>query len=70
MYKLNNIDKIAFILVIIGTLLWGIYGIIGINIIEAVFRNSMPFLERIIYILVGLSGIDLLLFLFKTVQGH
>ena len=68
MYKLNSIDKIAFILVIIGSLLWGIYGIIGINIIEILFRNSIPFLERTIYILVGLSGIDLLLFLFKTVR--
>lgn len=68
MYKLNNIDKIAFILVIIGSLIWGVYGILGVNIIETLFRNSLPFLERIIYILVGLSGIDLLLFLFKTVR--
>ncbi|AWZ48584.1 DUF378 domain-containing protein [Hathewaya limosa] len=66
MYKITNLDKIAFILIILGSIVWGIYGLLGVNVLEVLFRKAVPFLERLIYILVGLSGLDLLFFLFKT----
>lgn len=50
------IDKIALVLVIIGAIVWGIIGIFDFNIVEAIFGN-MSVISRIIYILVGVSGL-------------
>lgn len=50
------IDTIALILVIIGAIVWGIIGIFNVNIVEAIF-GSIPWISKIIYILVGISGI-------------
>ena len=50
------IDTIALILVIIGAIVWGIIGIFNVNIVEAIF-GTMPWISKIIYILVGISGI-------------
>ncbi|MEK7103358.1 MAG: DUF378 domain-containing protein [Patescibacteria group bacterium] len=50
---------IAFILVIIGGLNWGLVGIFDFNLVDALL-NSIPVLEKIVYILVGLSALVLL----------
>lgn len=50
------IDKIALVLVIIGALVWGIVGIFSFNIVDAIFGVGSIF-SRIIYILVGISGL-------------
>lgn len=50
------IDTIALILVIIGAIVWGIIGIFNVNIVEAIF-GTIPWISKIIYILVGISGI-------------
>ena len=47
---------IAFILVIIGALNWGLVGAFGFDLVEAVF-GDMSILSRIVYCLVGLSGL-------------
>lgn len=50
----------AFTLVIIGGLNWGLVGLFGgFNLVKAIL-GSIPILENIIYILVGLSAIYLL----------
>lgn len=50
------IDKIALVLVIIGAVVWGIIGIFNFNVVDAIFGiNSI--VSRIIYILVGISGL-------------
>ena len=50
------IDKIALVLVIVGAIVWGIIGIFNINIVDALFgANSI--ISKIIYILVGISGL-------------
>lgn len=66
MYKLNIIDKIAFILVIIGALNWGILGLTDVNLVHVIFGTIAPILERIIYILVGVAAIDIIALLIKT----
>lgn len=66
MYKASFFDKLAFILVLIGALAWGIYGIIGINVVYIIFGTITPIIERLIYILVGLSAVDLIWFFFKS----
>ena len=50
------IDKIALILVIIGAINWGLIGIFQFNLVEAIFGN-MTVIARIIYGLVGISGL-------------
>lgn len=50
------IDKIALVLVIIGAIVWGIIGIFNFNIVEALF-GSGSIISKIVYILVGISGL-------------
>ena len=50
------IDTIALILIIIGAINWGLIGFFQFNLVEAIFRD-MTVLSRIIYGLVGISGL-------------
>lgn len=50
------IDKIALVLIIIGAINWGLIGIFNFNLVEVIFGN-MTMMTRIIYGLVGLSGL-------------
>ena len=50
---------IAYILVIIGALNWGLIGLFEYDLVASIF-GDMSVLTRIIYGLVGLSGIILL----------
>ncbi|MFA6534350.1 MAG: DUF378 domain-containing protein [Patescibacteria group bacterium] len=54
--KLCSPHKIAVALVIVGAINWGLVGLFGFNLVSYLF-SSWSFLERLIYILVGLSGI-------------
>lgn len=59
MGKMCPIHKIAWVLVIVGALNWGLVGIFNFNLVSAIF-GSWPMVVRIVYILVGLSGIAML----------
>lgn len=50
------IDTIALILIIIGTINWGLIGIFNFNLVDTLF-GTMSVLSRIIYTLVGISGL-------------
>lgn len=50
------IDKIALVLVIIGAIVWGIIGIFNFNVVDALFGVG-SIISKIIYILVGISGL-------------
>lgn len=50
------IDTIALILVIIGAINWGLIGIFNFNLVDVIF-GAMSVISRIIYILVGISGL-------------
>ncbi len=50
------IDKIALVLIIIGAINWGLIGFFGFNLVATIF-GDMTVLSRIIYGLVGLSGL-------------
>lgn len=65
MYKLSIFDKISFILVIIGSINMGLIGVTNTNIFYLLF-SSFDFLERFLYIIIGISGINLLVFIFKA----
>ncbi len=55
--KLNILDIIALILVIVGGLNWGLVAF-NFNLVTVLF-GSMPWLVTTIYVLVGLSAIYL-----------
>lgn len=50
------IDTIALILIIIGAINWGLIGIFNFNLVEVIF-GGLSIISRIIYILVGISGL-------------
>lgn len=50
------VDKVALTLVIIGAINWGLVGFFKFNLVDTLF-GTMSMLSRIVYALVGLSGI-------------
>ena len=50
------IDKTALILIIIGAINWGLIGLFKFNLVELIF-GDMTVLSRIVYTLVGISGL-------------
>ena len=61
MAQLNVVDWIALVLVIIGGLNWGLVGIGGWDLVEIIL-GSIPVLQSIVYILVGLSALYMIYF--------
>lgn len=56
MMFMKIIDTIALILIIIGAINWGLIGIFNFNLVDTIF-GAMSVISRIIYILVGISGL-------------
>ena len=58
MQKLNTLDWISFVLVIIGGLNWGLMGFFNFNLVTAIF--GMNIVSDIIFALVGIAAIYLI----------
>ena len=56
---MHILRSIALALVITGAIVWGIVGFFDYNIVDAMFGQG-SILSRIVYALVGISGITLL----------
>lgn len=56
MAKMNAVDWIASILVIIGAINWGLVGLFDLDLV-ANLLGSVSWLATTVYILVGLSGL-------------
>jgi len=56
MKKLNVLDWIALILLVVGGLNWGLVGLLDFDLVAAIFGN-MSLLSRIIYSVVGLCAV-------------
>ena len=52
------------VLVIIGGLNWGLYGLFGFDLVAYLF-GAMSILSRIVYVLVGLAALYLLIIVGK-----
>lgn len=50
------IDKIALVLIIIGAINWGLIAIFNFDLVAAIF-GDMTVMSRIVYGLVGISGL-------------
>ena len=58
-------DTIALILSIIGSLNWGLIGIFQFDLVAWLFGGQGSIISRIVYAVVGLSGLWCLTFLFR-----
>ena len=50
------IDTIALVLIIIGAINWGLIGLFNFNLVDTIF-GTMSVISRVIYSLVGISGL-------------
>jgi uncharacterized membrane protein YuzA (DUF378 family) len=50
---------IALVLVVIGAINWGLVGLFQIDLVAALFGGSDAALARLVYVLVGISGVVL-----------
>lgn len=58
--NMKYLHYVAFILVVVGAINWGLMALMGLNLVMAVF-GSWPMVEQVVYLLVGVSGVYLLL---------
>lgn len=61
--RMNPLTSIAFVLVIVGALNWGLVGLFGFDLVAAIF-GDMSIASRAVYTLVGLSAIWVLIWRF------
>ena len=57
--RLNSLDWVAYVLVIIGGINWGLVGAFEFNLVDEIFGVGST-ISKLIYILVGLSAVYLL----------
>lgn len=62
---MRTLQRIALILATIGAINWGLIGFFSFDLVAAIFGGQDALLSRIIYSLVGLSGLVCLTLLFK-----
>ena len=55
----KGLDYTALTLVIIGAVNWGLIGIFKLDLVNLIFGN-MTWMSRVIYTLIGISGLYLL----------
>jgi len=53
---MKTVKKISYILVLVGALNWGLVGLIGLDLVAALF-GDMTAVSRLVYALVGLSAV-------------
>lgn len=69
MHRYTPIDWFAWGLTTIGALNWGLRGLSSFNLVRALFGNN-PMVERMVYNLVGLSGVWSLVRFFEYVSSE
>jgi len=53
------LSAIALILVIVGALNWGLWGIAKFDLVATIFGGNTAVLARVVYSLVGVAGVVL-----------
>jgi len=53
---MQTLQKVALVITIIGAINWGFIGIFDLNLVDAIFGVGSA-LSRLIYTLVGLTGL-------------
>lgn len=57
---MNSMEWIAFVLVVVGGLNWGLVGLLDLDLVATLF-GEMTTLSRIVYSVVGISTVYLLI---------
>ena len=52
----TTVDWVAWVLVIVGAINWGLVGIFSFDLVAAIF-GSMTAVTRLVYVLVGVAGL-------------
>jgi uncharacterized membrane protein YuzA (DUF378 family) len=55
---------LAFVLVVVGGLNWGLVGLLNFNLVDALFGKGSK-LSRLVYLLVGMSSVFLMVMAIK-----
>ncbi|MBS3170516.1 DUF378 domain-containing protein [Candidatus Woesearchaeota archaeon] len=63
--KRSVLDWIALILLIVGGLNWGLIGLFSFDLVDLIF-GSIPLLQNIVYVLVGLAALYTIYYLYKN----
>lgn len=53
---MKNLQMVAFALVVLGALNWGLVGLFNVNLVTMVL-GTMPGAEKVAYVLIGLSAV-------------
>ncbi len=67
MSKLNWLEWLVIVLVIVGSINWGLSAL-GLNLVDAIFGMGST-VASIIYILVGLSGLYMIMLVKKLTKS-
>lgn len=54
---MRSMNAIALTLIIIGAINWGLVGLFQFDLVAAIFGGQDAILSRIVYTLVGISGL-------------
>ena len=54
--KMKEIDWLAYVLVTVGAINWGLVGAFRLDLVHTILGTS-PALAQLVYILIGLSGL-------------
>lgn len=64
MVRLNLLDWLALLIVVLGALNWGLIGLLDVNAVKEVFANN-PEAERTVYIIQGIAAFYMAYVAFK-----
>ena len=54
---MESLQKTALVVTIIGALNWGLIGVFDLDLVAALFGGATTVLSRIVYTLVGITGL-------------
>ncbi len=66
---METVQKILLVITIIGAINWGLIGILDFNLVDTIFGSGSLF-SRIIYTLVGISGLVNIGILFNHIEAR
>ncbi len=65
---MRTLQYIALILVIVGAINWGLIGFFQFDLVAEIFNGQDAFLSRVVYALVGISGLICITILFSDTK--
>ncbi len=65
---MKAVHVVSFILLVVGGLNWGLVGVADYNLVEKLL-GAWPMVEKVVYILVGLSALEAIITHKKMCKG-